>query len=86
MINAMNFGVFTPGLYSDPYSFDDIDLMDFKSSTSPMMNSIFAGTPGLGMPMPMLGMGYGYNQQQYYLIFLLNRLKMLLNKIKPLFH
>jgi hypothetical protein len=65
MINALNIGAFTPGLYSDPYMLDDLDLMNFSSS-APMMNSIFTGAPGLGMPMPMMGMGYGYDPQQYY--------------------
>ena len=65
MINALNIGAFSPGLYSDPYTLDDLDLMNFSSS-APMMNSIFTGAPGLGMPMPMMGMGYGYDPQQYY--------------------
>lgn len=57
----MNFGVFTPQLYSDPYMLDDIDLMSYNSSAPMMGGSIFSGG---AMPMPMMGMGY--DMQQYY--------------------
>ena len=62
MINAMSIGAFTPRPSSDPYMFDDIDLMSF-SSTSPILGgSVFGAAP----LMPAMGFGMGYNQEQYY--------------------
>ena len=62
MINAMNIGAFSPRLYSDPYMFDDIDLMSYSTSAPLLGGSIFGAMP----PMPMMGLGMGYNPQQYY--------------------
>lgn len=62
MINAMNIGAFSPRLYSDPYMFDDIDLMNYSTSAPLLGGSIFGAMP----PMPMMGLGMGYDPQQYY--------------------
>lgn len=62
MINAMNIGAFSPRLYSDPYMFDDIDLMSYSTSAPLLGGSIFGAMP----PMPMMGLGMGYDPQQYY--------------------
>lgn len=64
MTDALNIGAFTPGLYSNPYMFDDLDLMDLSSNMSPYMGGSIFGGGFVGAPMPM--MGFGYNQQQYY--------------------
>ena len=63
MTDTLNIGAFTPGIYSNPYMFDDIDIMDFSSMNTLMGGSIFGGG-FVGTPMPMLG--FGYNPQQYY--------------------
>ena len=62
MINAMNIGAFSPRLYSDPYMFDDIDLMSYSTSAPMLGGSIFGAAP----LMPAMGLGMGYNQEQYY--------------------
>ena len=64
MTDTLNIGAFTPGLYSNPYMFDDIDLMDFGSNMAPYMSGSIFGSGFLGAPMPMMGLGF--NQQQYY--------------------
>lgn len=64
MTGTLNIGAFTPGIYSNPYMFDDIDMLDFSSSMNPLMTGSIFGTGCIGAPMPMLGLGY--NQQQYF--------------------
>lgn len=60
----MNIGAFSPQLYSNPYFYDDMDLMDYNTINPTLGGSIFGNGLTPTMPMPMFGMGY--SQEDYY--------------------
>lgn len=63
MTDTLGIGAFTPNAFSSQYMFDDLDMLDY-GSTSPIMGaSVFGG--GFAAP-PVMGMGMGFSNQSYY--------------------